>query len=203
MIIPDDEIEILSRTLRNDGVIAFPTDTVWGVGCLVSKEEAVEKIYKMKGRDKTKPLILLGASLEYLLPYVEPLSWQAKEFADRYFPGALTIVLPKSGKTPSYVTSGYDTVGIRVPEHPVLLEALERVVDTHVLATTSANISGKGALSSRQDVEKILGSSVDHVMDDYGFSPQGKESTVIRIETNGEITVLRQGVINISIGAWE
>jgi L-threonylcarbamoyladenylate synthase len=201
MIIPEAEIEQLSRALRNDGVIAFPTDTVWGIGCLVSKERAVEKIYNIKGRDKTKPLILLGASIEHLLPYIKPLGWQAKEFAERYFPGALTIVVDKSGKTPGYVTSGYNTVGIRVPEHPVLLEALERVVDTHVLATTSANISGESAISSRQEVEKALGCNVDHIMSDYGFPVRGKESTVIRIEVNGNISVLRQGLINISIGA--
>lgn len=200
MLIREEEIEILSRTLRNDGVIAFPTDTVWGIGCLVSKEKAVEKIYSLKGRDRSKPLILLGASLEFLLPYIQPISWQVKEFAQRYFPGALTIIVPKSGKTPSYVTSGYNTVGIRVPEHPVLLEALERVVDTHVLATTSANISGQPALCNRQDVEKQLGDSVDYIMDDYGFPARGKESTVIRVETNGTVNVLRQGVINVSIG---
>jgi L-threonylcarbamoyladenylate synthase len=201
MIIPEDEIEILSHTLRDDGIIAFPTDTVWGIGCLVSKERAVEKIYNLKGRDKSKPLTLLGSSIEHLLPYAKPLPWQAKEFADRYFPGALTIVVDKSGKTPGYITSGLNTVGIRVPEHPVLLELLERVVDTHVLATTSANISGKGTLSSKKDVEKMLGNSVDYIMDDYGFPTWGKESTVIRIEVNGTISVLRQGFININIGA--
>lgn len=200
MLIREEEIEILSRTLRNDGVIAFPTDTVWGIGCLVSKEKAVEKIYNVKGRDRSKPLILLGASLEFLLPYIQPVSAQVKELAQRYFPGALTIIVPKSAKTPSYVTSGYDTVGIRVPEHPVLLEALERVVDTHVLATTSANLSGQPSLKNRQDVEKHLGVSVDYIMHDYGFSALGKESTVIRIEASGSVNVLRQGVVNVSIG---
>lgn len=192
-MIPDTEISKIKQILNNNGVIAFPTDTVWGVGCLVKNPEAVEKIYRMKGRDRGKPLILLGNSLDTLLPYVKTMPDKAKELAEKHLPGALTLVMEKSDRTPDYVTSGFDTVGIRIPDHPVFLEMLEKT--SGVLATTSANVSGEGAFSCREDVENSI--EVDYILDDYGFSAGGRESTVVKVDRDNKIKVFRQGAIKL------
>jgi len=194
-MIPGVEISKITEALKAGGVIAFPTDTVWGVGCLVENPEAVRKIYRMKGRDFDKPLILLGSSLEFLLPYVETIPVKAKELAKKHFPGALTLALKKSDKTPDYITSRFDTVGIRIPDHPVFRELLERTYK--VLATTSANLSGEGSFSSRREVEQSIGCEVDYILDDYGVSAGGMESTVVKIDKDNTIKVLRQGAVNL------
>jgi L-threonylcarbamoyladenylate synthase len=195
MIISTREISKISVTLRKGGVIAFPTDTVWGVGCLVKKQQAVEKIYHIKAREKTKPLILLGSSLESFLPYIETLPSKAEELTERFFPGALTIVLKKSVKTPDYLTSGYETIGIRIPDHPVFIEMLEKAVEGHVLATTSANISGQGAVSGKEKIQASLVDKIDYILNDYGFPAGGEESTVVHVDSNNKIEVLRQGAV--------
>jgi L-threonylcarbamoyladenylate synthase len=97
-------------TINKDAVFAFPTDTVWGLGCLIDSKKAVERIYSIKHRDKRKPLILLSSKIEYLLPFTGGLPEMAKELAKRHWPGALTLVVKKSEKTPDYMTSGFDTV---------------------------------------------------------------------------------------------
>lgn len=190
MLIPETEITNIKNILKNDGVIAFPTDTVWGMGCLVENKTAVEKIYRMKSREQTKPLILLSSRLEYLLPYVEELPDVAIKLAEKHLPGALTIVVKKSILTPDYITSGFNTVGIRIPDHPVYLELVERAVDTHVLATTSANISGMGAVARKEDVI-----DTDYVVDDYGIPAKGVESTVITVDEHNNVKMLRKGAI--------
>lgn len=197
MIIPDKEIQKISTILKNDGVIAFPTDTVWGLGCMPENLQAVEKIYRIKSRKKHKPLILLASSIEYLIPYVKNFPAKAEELVNKYFPGALTIILEKSPKTPEHVTSGYDSVGIRIPDHPVFMEMIDRSVENKVLATTSANISGEGAVSSKNKVIFSLGSSVDYIIDDYGFPSHGKESTVVYIDRDNKIKILREGAISL------
>ena len=108
---------LLNNTLKNGGVIAFVTDTVWGLGCLPTSKDGVDKIYEIKGRDRSKPLILMSDKVENLYPYVKEVPQQAREFVQKYFPGALTLVLEKSDKTEKYITAEKDTVGIRVPDN--------------------------------------------------------------------------------------
>lgn len=183
---------------KEDGLIAFPTDTVWGIGCLVENQAAVERIYSLKGRSKDKPLILLGSKLEYLLPYVKKMPEKALEIAQKYFPGAVTIVVEKSEKTPDYMTSGFNTVGIRIPDCPAFIDMLNDSVESHVLATTSANISGESATDSQQTVEATVGKDVDFILDSKCFQPKGAESTVILVNEDNTYKILRQGSIFIS-----
>lgn len=192
-------INIKNALQKPDGIIAFPTDTVWGVGCLIKNEDAVKKIYSVKGRSKSKPLILLGNKTEHLMPYVANLHENALKIIDKYLPGAVTLVVPKSENTPFYVTSGYETVGIRIPDYPPLLDLFENAVDSHVLATTSSNLSNMGATASKSVVESTIGEEVDYIIDDYGFMPKGTESTVVSVNTAGEIKILRQGAVIIEI----
>ena len=126
--------------LQKGGVIAYVTDTVWGLGCLPDNESAVKKIYEIKKREAQKPLILMSNETYNLLDYVKPIPKIGQILIKKYFPGALTIVTDKSDKTPDYITSGMPTVGIRVPDNEIFREICE-IAPGHVLATTSANLS--------------------------------------------------------------
>ena len=189
----------IKAILENDGVIAFPTDTVWGIGCLPENKKAVEKIYSIKSRDKGKPFILLGKNLKSLLPYVEKLPETAKRIVEKYFPGAVTLVVKKSSLTPDFVTAGFDTVGIRISDCPIFIEMLEKCTDNGVLATTSANISEMGAVSAKEEVINSIGDKIDYILDGFGFIPIGTESTVVSVDEAGIIKVLRQGAIEVKI----
>ena len=189
------DASLINKTLINGGVIAFVTDTVWGLGCLPNNKDAVEKIYEIKGRDKSKPLILMSNKEDYLFPYVKKIPEKAKKLMDTYFPGALTLVLEKSDKTPYSITSNKNTVGIRVPNNELFRE-LCSIIDGHVLATTSANLSNEPSSKTFMEAQKSIGNLVDIVLEDYGYVCKGKESTVALI-SNAEVKVLRQGNIII------
>lgn len=189
----------IKQILKNDGVIAFPTDTVWGIGCLPENKMAVDKIYSIKSRDAAKPLILLGKNIESLLPYVEDYHINAEKIIKKYLPGAVTIVLEKSDLTPDYLTSGFDTVGIRIPDCHIFIEMLEKCTGKGVLATTSANISEMGAVSTKQETINSIGDKIDYILDDFGFISKGLESTVILVDKSGSINILRQGTVEIFV----
>lgn len=183
----------INEILKNGGVIAFVTDTVWGLGCLPTSQRGVEKIYEIKSREKEKPLILMSDTVENLLPYVKEIPQKAQELIDKYFPGALTIILEKSDKTPLTVTSGKNTVGIRVPDNKVFQKICSQI-DGGVLATTSANFSHEPSSKNYKDVVNSVGHLVDYVVEDESDPAKGLESTVVLV-LNDEIKILRQGEI--------
>lgn len=185
----------LNKTLDNGGVIAFVTDTVWGLGCLPNNKKGIDKIYEIKGRDRTKPLILMSDEVQNLYPYVENLSNNAKALINQYFPGALTVIAEKSEKTSFDVTSGKNTVGIRVPDNKFFKE-LCKAIESHVLATTSANLSNNPSSKSYEEAKQSIGSYVDILYEDFGYKCKGLESTVV-LATDSDIKILRQGSINL------
>lgn len=184
---------LLNKTLKDGGVIAFVTDTVWGLGCLPSSEKGVEKIYEIKGRDRSKPLILMSNNIENLTPYVKEIPQNAKELIQKHFPGALTLVLEKSEKTKDYITSNKNTVGIRVPNNE-FFKKLCSVIEGGVLATTSANLSDHPSSKTYEEAKNSIGNLVDIVFKDYGHTCKGKESTVVLV-TADSTKILRQGSI--------
>ena len=188
-------IKDLNEKLKNGGVISFVTDTVWGVGCLPNNENGVEKIYELKNRDRSKPLILMSNNVENLLPYVKNISPYSKELIKKHFSGALTLIFEKTEKTPDFVTSYKNTVGIRVPDNEVFKKLCE-VIDGHVLATTSANLSNQPPAKSYEEAKDFVGSHVDYVLEDYGHKCEGLASTVV-LAVDDEIKVLRQGSVII------
>lgn len=187
------EIKNFKHALDNEGVFVFPTDTVWGIGCLPSSKLACKKIYDIKKRDGQKPLILLGASLEDLAPYVKEIPEIAKRLANQYWPGALTIILKKSSLVDDYMSSGFDTVGVRIPDHPVLLELLKNIGP---IASTSANLSTELAAKSIKDVKPEIIEQINFTLEDFEIPCKGEESTVIIIE-NEKYKVLRNSAINL------
>lgn len=180
--------------LKNGGIFAYPTDTVWGIGCLADNEIGIKKIYEIKNREKNKPLILLGSKIEDFLPYIESWPIEAKSLATQYWPGALTIIVKKAKQTPDFITSGLDTIGLRIPNHPVLQEFLSH---TGVIASTSANLSGEKPSTTFEETQKSIGSSMDFIIKDGGILAKGIASTIVLIENNN-YKVLREGNIKIS-----
>ena len=189
-----DELNIL---LKEGGVIAFVTDTVWGLGCLPDSKKGVDKIYEIKGRDRAKPLILMSNNIENLFPYVKLISKTAENLMEEYFPGALTIVMEKSENTQDFITSGKNTVGIRVPNNE-FFKKLCSVIDGHVLATTSANLSHQPSAKNYEQALENMQGLADLVIPDYGCVAKGLESTVVGV-MNNELRLFRQGEIKIDM----
>ena len=187
----------INEILKNDGVIAFVTDTVWGLGCLPSSEKAVKKIYEIKHREAKKPLILMSYDIYPLFDYVkQPIEKEAQRLIKKYFPGALTLVLDKSENTPDYMTSNLPTVGIRVPDNKTFAEICKNI-DGHVLATTSANISGEPPALTYEEAVAYIGDKVDLVIESNGEKAQGRASTVAGFKEGGKCIIYRQGEIKI------
>lgn len=185
------------NVLTNGGVIAYVTDTVWGLGCLPNNESAVKKIYEIKKREAQKPLILMSNDIYPLLDYVKPISKIGQVLIKKYFPGALTIVTDKSENTPDYITSSMPTVGIRVPDNEVFREICE-IIPGHVLATTSANLSHQPSANTYEQALENMSGLADLIIEDYGYVAKGLESTVVGV-MNNELRIFRQGAIHLDI----
>lgn len=189
--------EEIINTLNNGGVIAYVTDTVWGLGCLPDNEKAVKKIYEIKKREAQKPLILMSNEVYNLLDYVKPIPKVGQQLIKKYFPGALTIVTDKSNKTPDYITSNMSTVGIRIPNNKVFKEICE-IIPNHVLATTSANLSHQPSAKTYDQALENMTGLADLIIEDYGYHAKGLESTVVGV-MNNELRIFRQGAITIDL----
>lgn len=185
------------NVLTNGGVIAYVTDTVWGLGCLPNNESAVKKIYEIKKREAQKPLILMSNEIYPLLDYVKPIPKIGQILIKKYFPGALTIVTDKSENTPDYITSSMPTVGIRVPDNEVFQEICE-IIPGHVLATTSANLSHQPSAKTYEQALENMSGLADLIIEDYGYVAKGLESTVVGV-MNNELRIFRQGAIHLDI----
>ena len=185
----------LNKALKNGAVIGFETDTVWGIGALPDCKKGIDNIYEIKNRDRSKPLILMSDKLVNLLPYVEEMPSKAKEIAQKYFPGAITIIIKKSDKTPDFVTNSMDTVGIRVPNHKGF-QKLCKNIEGGVLATTSANISNQKTSICLEDVKNAIGEKLYKI---YGEDTicEGVASTIVLIGQDDSVKVLRQGSVKI------
>ena len=194
-MLKDEELTHIKTILENDGVIAFVTDTVWGLGCLPESEEAVKKIYDIKHRDSKKPLILMSYDIYPLIKYVGEIPKIGHKLIKEHFPGALTLVMSKSKETPDYITSDMPTVGIRVPDNEVFADIC-KVIPNHVLATTSANLSSQPPALTYEEAVEYIGNNVDYVVKDYGLKAQGTASTVAGI-FDEDIRIFRQGDIKI------
>ena len=188
--------EEIKNILDNNGVIAFVTDTVWGLGCLPDSEKAVKKIYEIKKREAQKPLILMSNEVYHLLEYVKPIPEIGCRLIKKHFPGALTVVTEKSTQTPDYIASNMSTVGIRVPDNEVFKEICE-IASGHVLATTSANLSHQPSAKTYEQALENMSGLADLVISDYGYTCKGLESTVVGVMGN-ELRIFRQGAVEVS-----
>ena len=183
-------VECLSRT---NGVIVVPTDTTYGVICRLDRLDGVERIYELKGRDRSKPLIILASNTESILPFIDGKKDLVSKLGEKFWPGALTIVAKASNKVPTEIMSGGTTVGVRVPNHKALRALLSLLPDAAV-ASTSANLSGGPTPKIMDEVIASLTDRVDYFFPDCDEAPAGTESTIVDISSD-EPRVLRAGAL--------
>lgn len=185
--------------LQAGALVAFPTDTVYGVGALAWHEQGVARLYTAKGRpeDKAIPLLLASAAdlsaIDGLM--AGPPSPLVQRLAQRFWPGPLTLVVPSGWRVPPVITAGGNTVAVRVPDHPVTLRLLALLGAP--LAATSANLSGQPDSLTAQDVLAQLRGRVDLVLDG-GACPGGLASTVVDV-TCDPPRILRPGPVSLQV----
>jgi L-threonylcarbamoyladenylate synthase len=188
-LIPDDKIQAAAAQLRAGGTVAFPTETVYGLGADASNPLAVQKIFEIKGRPNNHPLIVHIAAASQLSVWAHNIPDAAWLLAETFWPGPLTLILQRSGQVPNEVTGGQDTVGLRVPDHPVAASLLRTFGGG--IAAPSANRFGQVSPTTAQHVQDKLGSRVDMILDG-GPCRIGVESTIINI-THEQAVLLRPG----------
>jgi L-threonylcarbamoyladenylate synthase len=187
------EIEKARALLLQNEVVAIPTETVYGLAGNALNEIAVSKIFEAKNRPYFDPLIVHVGKISDIELYVEEIPRLAADLMENYWPGALTLLLPKKSCIPDLTTSGLKEVGIRMPQHPLTLELLNSL--PFPLAAPSANPFGYISPTSAEHVDQQLGNKIPYILNG-GNCSVGIESTVLRVQHN-EIEVLRLGGISI------
>jgi L-threonylcarbamoyladenylate synthase len=176
--------------LNNGGLVVFPTDTVYGLAALPDREEYIERLYIVKGRDSARAIAVLISDAKDLDKISLPPGQQVMRLANKFWPGPLTIIVSRHPNLPD-ILSPNPTIGVRVPAHPVALKLLQM---TGPLAVTSANISGAENSNTAQEALAQLGGRV-HLIIDGGASPGGIPSTVVDCTTL-QFSILRKGPIS-------
>jgi L-threonylcarbamoyladenylate synthase len=185
-----EDLDEAASLLRRGGLVAFPTETVYGLGALALEPLAVRAIYAAKGRPLTNPVIVHVLGEDDARPLVARWPLEARQLAARFWPGPLTMVLPRSAAVPDECTAGGPTVGVRAPSHPAARALLERVGTA--LAAPSANRAEHVSPTAASHVLRDLNGRIDAVVDG-GRCPFGIESTVVALED--EPRLLRAGAI--------
>jgi L-threonylcarbamoyladenylate synthase len=196
----DRQIGDAARVLAEGGVVAFPTDTVYGLGADIHNAKAVDRIYEIKGRPRGNPLPVLINDISHITDVVSDPEPFVLYLASLCWPGGLTIVTPTSIPLPDALLQD-GCVGVRVPEDPICLRLIERFGGP--ITGTSANRTGSPSATSAKQVRDQLGASVDYILD-AGQSQQIKPSTVVRV-AGGKVSIVREGVISAAsiLETWE
>ena len=189
-----DFLEI-EKSLKAGELIIYPTDTVYGIGGVISSEETIKNIYKAKERSFKSPLIVLVSDVKKIeeIAYIEEKNREAIEkLIAKFWPGGLTIILKKKEWIPSIMTADGDTVGVRMPDLDIALNIIKAAGG--LLPTTSANISGEKTPRAYDELSEVFKERVD-ILVDGGKSPLGTESTIIDMSDKPKI--IRVGAISI------
>ena len=187
-------IDKICEVINNGGIVITPTDTIYGIMGDSLNENVIRKVFEIKKRPFNKPLLLLMDSFEMVEQYTEEISEKERLLMDRYWPGLVTFILKKNDKVSELITSGNDTVGIRIPNNKDLLEIIRRL--NRPVISTSANITGTEVITSTQLLEKDLIDNIDYIED--GGEVESESSTIIKIEDN-KLVVLREGKLSREI----
>lgn len=186
-------IRAAADAIRAGELVVFPTETVYGLAADAFNEDAVKAVYDAKGRSGHQPLPVQVGSLDDVFKAAEFMSPDARRLAEMYWPGPLTLILTKAAALPSIVTCGRETVGVRIPDHPVAL-ALAREVGSPIIAT-SANVTGRPAPKTAVEAIREVGENVSVVLD-AGASRLGTASTVVDM-TVLPPRILRRGSLRV------
>lgn len=189
-----NQIQTAAAILRQGGLVAFPTETVYGLGADAENPQAVARIFAAKGRPADHPLIVHLASAVQIAHWAEDIPPAAWTLARHFWPGPLTLILRRSPRVPDIVTGGQDTVGLRVPGHPLALALLEAFGGG--IAAPSANRFGRVSPTTAAHVREELGENVDFILDG-GPCRVGIESTILDLST-GRPRLLRPGAISVA-----
>jgi len=184
-------VETAVQLLLRGEVIAFPTDTVYGFGVDINNPSAAEKIYLLKNRSATKPLNALIDNIESVYDVCADIPDDFYKLAEKFFPGPLAVILKRSESVSPIITSGMDTLAVRMPDCKIVRDIIQSL--GRPLASTSANVSDHTSADNADDVYKEFKSKIPLLIDG-GQSLHGKESTVLSLVTQ-EPTIFRQGVI--------
>ena len=187
----------ITEALKQGKVIVYPTETVYGLGCDATNQEAVDKIFKIKKRQQNKPVLMLATDPHMMMRYID---WTPKlqEIYDKYWPGPLTVVTPvKFGcNLPQGVLAGDNTIAFRITEHSLASELIKKLGQP--LVSTSANITEQKSSYDIEDVLDVFKNEIDQpdIIIDSGKLPDHAPSTIIKI-INNKIEILRQGELFI------
>lgn len=178
------------NSLISGGILAFPTDTVFGLGCIMDRK-AIEKIYEVKGRSFDKPLPMMCSNLK-MIEEVAYISEKAKKIIDAFVPGPLTLIFKKKENVEDYITQGKKTIGIRVPDDAFILDMIDSL--GMPLMVTSANNSGEPSLAKWKDVYGIMKGKIDGIVCE---DAKGEVSSTI-IDVSDDLKILREGPISLA-----
>ena len=193
-LLNDSENDLLkaAELIKNGSVVGLPTETVYGLGADAANEEAVRAIFAAKGRPADNPLIVHLADFSDAVKYTSAIPQLAYKLADRFCPGPLTMVLPKNDRIPMVTSGGLDTVGIRIPSHPVMHRIIE--LSGCPIAAPSANTSGYPSPTTAGHVMRDMQGKIAAIVDG-GQSDFGVESTVISFDSEDTVRILRPGAV--------
>lgn len=189
--ITEESIAAAGKILSEGGLVAFPTDTVYGLGALCTDEAAIEKLFSAKGRDEGKPISILVSDIAQVEAAAEEVPEKARRLMEKYWPGALTIVLKKSPAVSARLSAGTGTIGIRMPDSETARKLIEAAKSP--LAAPSANRSGKRSAVTAEEVREDLEGRIDLILDG-GACPVGLASTVVDL-TGPQPKILREGIV--------
>lgn len=190
----NDDVARAVSLLQAGGVVALPTETVYGLGADASNPQAVAKVFALKGRPADHPLIVHIGSIDKLPQWAREIPASAYKLAERYWPGPLTMILKRAPGVTDAVTGGQDTIGVRVPDHPATLQVLEQFGGG--VAAPSANRFGKVSPTCAAHVAAEFGDEVDFILDG-GWCSVGLESTIVDL-TGATPRVLRVGSVTLA-----
>jgi L-threonylcarbamoyladenylate synthase len=196
-VMPADDPQTIRRArrmLRSGQVVAFPTDTVYGLGADAFQPEAVAALYAVKNRPTNKPIPILVSQIEDIARVARIVPIAAWELVQRFWPGGLTLVLPRAERVPAIVTAGGSNVAIRCPDHPVPLDLINAIGAP--LATTSANLSGQASPTNARQVLTQLAGRVPLIIDG-DECPEGVPSTILDLSVTPP-RLLRVGAIPVA-----
>ncbi len=186
-----EDFERATDVILSGGACIFPTDTVYGLGANVLDDSAVDKLFDIKGRDKSKPISVLIADYEDILKVAEIPTREEGKLMEKFWPGPLTIILKRKENKANSAAAGSDTIGVRMPDSLVARNLIREVGSP--LATTSVNMAGDKPATSVEDIDEAVAEKVDFILEG-DESPLKIASTVVKIE-DGKPIILREGTI--------
>jgi len=183
------------RTMKEGGVIAYPTETFYGLGADIGNAQAIEKIYAIKGRDFDKPVSIIIGSRKDLAMFARDITPAAETLMDRFWPGGITLLFSASQNVPGKLTAKTGKIGIRLSSNPVATLLAQSL--SGAITATSANRSGQKECVSIEEVMDSIGEKLDAVIDG-GRTPGGSGSTIVDVTVDPPI-IVREGIVPLSL----